>query len=89
MENRDNYTFVRADICDSDAINKIFDENEIDRVVHFAAESHVDRSIKQPGGFCKDKRTWHPGHAECSKGSMGACGRQLQGRQEIPARIHR
>ena len=51
VENRDNYTFVRADICDSEAINKIFDENDIDRVVHFAAESHVDRSIEDPGIF--------------------------------------
>ena len=46
IEDRENYTFVKADICDADAINKIFEENEIDRVVHFAAESHVDRSIK-------------------------------------------
>lgn len=53
MENRDNYTFVRADICDSEAINKIFDENDIDRVVHFAAESHVDRSIRNPEVFVK------------------------------------
>ncbi len=51
IENRDNYTFVRADICDKDAIAKIFAENDIDRVVHFAAESHVDRSIKEPEVF--------------------------------------
>ena len=51
VENRDNYTFVRADICDKDAIEKIFAENDIDRVVHFAAESHVDRSIKNPEVF--------------------------------------
>ena len=41
IENRENYTFVRADITDKEAIAKIFAENEIDRVVHFAAESHV------------------------------------------------
>ena len=40
IENRENYTFVRADITDKEAIAKIFAENEIDRVVHFAAESH-------------------------------------------------
>ena len=51
IENRENYTFVKADICDSEAIMKIFDENDIDRVVHFAAESHVDRSIEDPGIF--------------------------------------
>ena len=53
IEGRDNYTFVKADICDSETIQKIFEENEIDRVVHFAAESHVDRSIKNPDVFVK------------------------------------
>ena len=53
IEDRENYTFVKADICDADAINKIFEENDIDRVVHFAAESHVDRSIKNPDVFVK------------------------------------
>ena len=53
IENRENYTFVRADITDKEAIAKIFAENEIDRVVHFAAESHVDRSIKNPEVFVK------------------------------------
>ncbi|MCI8927156.1 MAG: dTDP-glucose 4,6-dehydratase [Lachnospiraceae bacterium] len=51
LEGRDNYTFIRADICDKDAIARIFSENEIDRVVHFAAESHVDRSIVTPEVF--------------------------------------
>ena len=53
VENRPNYTFVKADITDKDAIGKIFAENEIDRVVHFAAESHVDRSIRNPEVFVK------------------------------------
>ncbi|MBO6111573.1 MAG: dTDP-glucose 4,6-dehydratase [Lachnospiraceae bacterium] len=48
---RENYSFIKADIRNSDEINKIFAENDIDRVVHFAAESHVDRSIKNPGIF--------------------------------------
>ena len=51
VESRDNYTFVKADICDKGAITKIFMENDIDRVVHFAAESHVDRSIRTPEVF--------------------------------------
>ena len=51
FEGWDNYTFVKADICDKEAIATIFAENEIDRVVHFAAESHVDRSIKNPEVF--------------------------------------
>lgn len=53
VENRDNYTFIKADICDKDAIMKIFEENDIDRVVHFAAESHVDRSIEEPEIFVR------------------------------------
>ena len=51
VEGRGNYTFVKANICDKDAISKIFAENDIDRVVHFAAESHVDRSIRNPEVF--------------------------------------
>lgn len=53
LEENKNYTFIRADITDKDAIAGIFAENEIDRVVHFAAESHVDRSIKNPEVFVK------------------------------------
>ena len=53
IENRSNYTFIKADVTDQDAITKIFTDNDIDRVVHFAAESHVDRSIKNPEIFVK------------------------------------
>ena len=55
LEDRENYTFVKADICDKDAMRRIFEENEIDRVVHFAAESHVDRSIRNPEVFVQTK----------------------------------
>ena len=53
IENKVNYSFIKADICDKALINKIFEENDIDRVVHFAAESHVDRSIRDPEIFVK------------------------------------
>jgi len=53
VEDRENYIFVKADICDNEAIQKIFDEHDIDYVVNFAAESHVDRSIKDPEIFVK------------------------------------
>ena len=53
IEAKDNYTFVKADICDSEAIGKVFEDHDIDVVVHFAAESHVDRSIKNPEVFVK------------------------------------
>ena len=53
VEDRPGYTFVRADICDHEAVGKVFAENDIDRVVHFAAESHVDRSIADPAVFVR------------------------------------
>lgn len=53
VEGRGNYGFVKADICDKEAIRKVFSENDIDRVVHFAAESHVDRSIRDPEVFVR------------------------------------
>lgn len=53
IEDKENYKFIKADICDTDKINDIFKKYDIDRVVHFAAESHVDRSIKTPEIFVK------------------------------------
>ncbi|MFA6942080.1 MAG: GDP-mannose 4,6-dehydratase, partial [Clostridiaceae bacterium] len=53
IENNPNYSFVQADICDKEAITKVFNENDIDYLVNFAAESHVDRSIREPEVFAK------------------------------------
>lgn len=47
------YYFLKVDICDADAVAKVFDEFEIDAVCHFAAESHVDRSIATPDAFIR------------------------------------
>lgn len=48
---RDNYHFAHQDICNRDAIVKLFDEFQPDAVMHLAAESHVDRSIDGPADF--------------------------------------
>ncbi len=48
---RERYTFVKADICDRESMIALFDDHEIDTVCHFAAESHVDRSIVGPDEF--------------------------------------
>ena len=48
-----NFRFVRADICDAEAVNALFAEEKPDIVVNFAAESHVDRSIEDPGIFLR------------------------------------
>jgi dTDP-glucose 4,6-dehydratase len=46
-----NYRFVHGDICDGDFVRQLFVDEKIDHVVHFAAESHVDRSITGPEAF--------------------------------------
>ncbi len=47
----DKYHFIRGDICDSKLVREILVDYKIDTVIHFAAESHVDRSIQDPGAF--------------------------------------
>ena len=53
IEDRPNYTFVRADICDFDMMRRIIEEHRIDGIIHLAAESHVDRSILDPFTFAR------------------------------------
>lgn len=53
VEHMPNYVFVKADICDFPAMQDIFAKYEIDGVIHLAAESHVDRSIKDPFAFAQ------------------------------------
>lgn len=51
IEDMKNYYFLKADIADRESINSIFEKYKFDFIVHFAAESHVDRSITDPGIF--------------------------------------
>ena len=51
LETQPRYSFVQGDICDAPLVKALFDEENIEIVVHFAAESHVDRSILGPGDF--------------------------------------
>ena len=53
IENNENYTFVKCDICDFDKVKKVFQDYKIDSVIHLAAESHVDRSIRDPFSFAQ------------------------------------
>ena len=76
IENKPNYTFVKADICDFDAILAVYKKYNIDGVIHLAAESHVDRSIKDPFTFAQTnvmgtlsllqaaKEVWTPPYAD-------------------------
>ena len=51
LEEKDNYKFVKGDITDREFIDKLFNDEKFDIVINFAAESHVDNSIKNPGIF--------------------------------------
>ncbi|MDG2498530.1 MAG: GDP-mannose 4,6-dehydratase, partial [Flavobacteriaceae bacterium] len=53
IESKPNYTFIKGDITDENFINTLFEHYKFDRVIHLAAESHVDRSIKTPLDFIK------------------------------------
>lgn len=80
VENDPRYTFVQADICDAKAVSDIFEKYEIDYVVNFAAESHVDRSISDPDVFVRTnvngtvnmlncaKKAWQIGDDEYKEG---------------------
>ena len=48
VKNNDNFTFIHGDICDQSLVESLLNEHDIDTLVHFAAESHVDRSIPKP-----------------------------------------
>lgn len=81
IEDKPNYTFVKADIADLDKMRSIVRDYEIDGIIHLAAESHVDRSIKDPFTFAKTnvmgtlsllqaaKEYWEslPGKYECKR----------------------
>ena len=80
VENDPRYTFVQADICDTKAVEDIFNKWDIDYVVNFAAESHVDRSISDPDVFVRTnvngtvnmlncaKKAWQTGDDEYKEG---------------------
>ena len=53
IEGKENYTFVKCDICDLKKVTEVFREYNIDSVIHLAAESHVDRSIEDPFSFAQ------------------------------------
>lgn len=53
IEDKPNYKFVRMDICDFDAFYELMQQEKVDGIIHLAAESHVDRSIKDPFTFAR------------------------------------
>ncbi len=53
IANEPNYTFVKGDICDRKLLENLFEKHQFSAVIHFAAESHVDNSIKSPDAFVR------------------------------------
>ncbi len=53
IQDRPNYHFVQGDICDRQLVDRLLRQHAIDTIVHFAAESHVDRSIEAPEAFVR------------------------------------
>ena len=53
IEGKPNYKFVKADICDFDAMYRLIQDEQVSGIIHLAAESHVDRSIKDPFTFAR------------------------------------
>ena len=53
IQDNENYTFVKCNICDLKKVSQIFEEYNIDSVIHLAADSHVDRSIEDPFSFAQ------------------------------------
>jgi len=61
------YTFIKGDICDPDIVNTILDGNKVDTIVHFAAESHVDRSITEASEFVRTNVLGTHNLLECAR----------------------
>ncbi len=53
IQDKENYTFIKCNICDIENVEKVFIDYKIDSVIHLAAESHVDRSIEDPFSFAQ------------------------------------
>ena len=53
IEDKPNYTFIKGDICDFDFMLKLMQDYQVDGIIHLAAESHVDRSIRDPFTFAQ------------------------------------
>jgi len=67
VENSSDYVFVKGDICDYKLVDRIFSDYNIDTVVNFAAESHVDRSIVDPDSFLRTNVIGTHVLLECAK----------------------
>ncbi len=86
VEQNERYRFVHGDICDSTLLAELFASETIDTVVHFAAESHVDRSIVGPGEFIQTNIVGTFALLEAARQAWGQAGAR---HPPLSARLHR
>jgi dTDP-glucose 4,6-dehydratase len=67
VDKNPRYTFIKGDICDPDKVNAILDKYRVDSIVHFAAESHVDRSITKASEFVRTNVLGTQNLLECAR----------------------
>ena len=90
IEDRPNYTFVKADICDFETVLKVITDNHVDGIIHLAAESHVDRSIKDPFTFARTNVIGTLSMLQAAKAYWEPMGYVMPGsdRASIPCRFY-
>lgn len=84
IEDRPNYRFVRADICDFQTIYQVMQEEQVTGVIHLAAESHVDRSIKDPFTFAQTNVMGTLSMLQAAKALLGVAAGTLRGEALLP-----
>ena len=82
------YTFVKGDICNFELVSKLLSEHGVDTIIHFAAESHVDRSILGPGPFVQTNVTGTFTLLEAARQVWGAALSQPKGQERSRKRFH-
>jgi len=90
IEDRPNYRFVKMDICDFDGVLSLMREEKVDGIIHLAAESHVDRSIKDPFTFAQTNVMGTLSLLQAAKAYWEPQGYVIAGpdRQSVPCRFY-
>ena len=90
IEDKPNYRFVKMDICDFEGVLKLMQEENVDGIIHLAAESHVDRSIKDPFTFAQTNVMGTLSLLQAAKAFWGPQNYVIAGpdRQSIPCRFY-
>ena len=85
IKDRPNYTFVKGDICDFELVQRLMSEHHVDGIIHLAAESHVDRSIKDPFTFAQTNVMGTLSLSSAgSEGVLGESAGEVRGQTVLP-----